>query len=97
MTKHSQISVRVRAGPGAALGAATIMSLPLGSIYAFSVLVAPLEQLLQANRSELASVFGISAVFFTIGANLAPRLFGWILVEASALRSGRRCARLLSL
>src|SRR5262247_30497 len=78
MTKHSQISVRVRAGPGAALGAATIMSLPLGSIYAFSVLVAPLEQLLQANRSELASVFGISAVFFTIGANLAPRLFGWI-------------------
>ena len=27
---------------------------------------------------ELASVFGISAVFFTIGANLAPRLFGWI-------------------
>src|SRR5262245_39480056 len=71
-----QTSVRMR--PAAALAAATIMSLPLGSIYAFSVLVAPLEQLLQANRSELASVFGISAVFFTIGANLAPRLFGWI-------------------
>jgi|SRR5215510_953239 len=76
MTKHPQISVRAR--PGAALSAATIMCLPLGSIYAFSVLVAPLEQLLQANRSQLASVFGISAVFFTIGANLAPRLFGWI-------------------
>ena len=68
----------VRAHPTAALAAATIMSLPLGSIYAFSVLLAPLEQLLQASRSELASVFGISAVFFTIGANLAPRLFGWI-------------------
>ena len=68
----------VRAHPTAALAAATIMSLPLGSIYAFSVLLAPLEQLLQARRSELASVFGISAVFFTIGANLAPRLFGWI-------------------
>ena len=68
----------VRAHPTAALAAATIMSLPLGSIYAFSVLLAPLEQLLQAGRSELASVFGISAVFFTIGANLAPRLFGWI-------------------
>jgi OFA family oxalate/formate antiporter-like MFS transporter len=76
MTKDLQMSVRAR--PGAALGAATIMSLPLGSIYAFSVLMAPLEQLLQASRSELASVFGISAVFFTIGANLAPRLFGWI-------------------
>ena len=71
-----QTNVRARAG--AALAAATIMSLPLGSIYAFSVLLAPLEQLLQASRSELASVFGISAVFFTIGANLAPRLFGWI-------------------
>src|SRR5262245_51313842 len=64
--------------PSVALVAASIMSLPLGSIYAFSVLLAPLEQLLQARRSELASVFGISAVFFTLGANLAPRLFGWI-------------------
>jgi OFA family oxalate/formate antiporter-like MFS transporter len=52
------------------------MCLPLGSLYAFSVLLAPLEQILQATRSELAGVFGISAVFFTIGANLAPRLFG---------------------
>jgi OFA family oxalate/formate antiporter-like MFS transporter len=40
--------------------------------------VEPLELLLRANRSELASVFGISAVFFTVGANLAPRLFGWV-------------------
>lgn len=68
----------VRARPGAALAAATIVSLPLGSIYAFSVLLEPLEQLLQASRSELASVFGISAVFFTVGANLAPRFFGRI-------------------
>jgi OFA family oxalate/formate antiporter-like MFS transporter len=52
------------------------MSLPLGSVYAFSVLLAPLEQVLHARRSELASVFGISAVFFTVGANLAPPLFG---------------------
>ena len=71
-----QISVRMR--PGGALAAATIMTLPIGSIYAFSVLLVPLEQLFQASRSELASVFGISAVFFTIGANIAPRLFGWI-------------------
>ncbi len=68
----------LRARPGATLAAATIMSLPLGSLYAFSVLLAPLEQILQATRSELAGVFGISAVFFTIGANLAPRLFGRI-------------------
>ena len=68
------ISVR----PGAAIAAATIISLPLGSIYAFSILLMPLEELLRVNRSELATVFGISAVFFTLGANLAPRLFGWV-------------------
>src|SRR5262245_41649625 len=66
----------IAARSGAVLAAATILSLPLGSIYAFSVLVAPLEQLLHASRGELASVFGISALFFTIGANLGPWLFG---------------------
>jgi OFA family oxalate/formate antiporter-like MFS transporter len=66
----------VQATSGAALAAATILSLPLGSIYAFSVLLAPLEQLLHASRADLASLFGISAVFFTIGANLGPLLFG---------------------
>jgi OFA family oxalate/formate antiporter-like MFS transporter len=75
-----------------ALAAATVMSLPLGSIYAFSVLLAPLEQVLHASRSELASVFGISAVFFTVGANLAPPLFGWVraplLVALTAALSG---------
>jgi OFA family oxalate/formate antiporter-like MFS transporter len=71
-----QFSIRAR--PGIALVAATIMTLPLGSIYAFSVLVAPLEDLHRASRSELASVFGISVVFFTIGANLAPPLFKWV-------------------
>jgi MFS transporter, OFA family, oxalate/formate antiporter len=74
----STVQASVRARPAAAIAAATIVSLPLGSVYAFSVLVAPLEQLLQANRSDLASVFGISTVFFTVGANLAPRLFGRI-------------------
>ena len=71
----STIETSLRARPGAALAAATVMGLPLGSIYAFSVLIAPLEEVLGAKRSELASVFGISAVFFTVGANLAPRLF----------------------
>ena len=68
--------IGVRARPASALAAATVMSLPLGSVYAFSVLLAPLEHVLHASRSELASVFGISAVCFTVGANLAPPLFG---------------------
>jgi OFA family oxalate/formate antiporter-like MFS transporter len=65
-----------RMRPGAALGAATIMTLPLGSIYAFSVLIPPLEQLFKASRSDLASVFSISAVFITVGTNVCPWLFG---------------------
>ena len=84
--------IRVRARPACALAAATVMSLPLGSVYAFSVLLAPLEHVLHASRSELASVFGISAVFFTVGANLAPPLFGRIraplLVALTAALSG---------
>ena len=66
----------VRARPGSVLAAATIVSLPLGSIYAFSVLLAPLEQLFQASRSDLAGVFSISAVFMTVGTNVGPWLFG---------------------
>ncbi|MBS0243468.1 MAG: MFS transporter [Proteobacteria bacterium] len=61
-----------------ALAAAVVVNLPLGSLYAFSVFLAPLEKLLGASRSELASVFSISVVFFTIGMNMVPRLFGRI-------------------
>lgn len=72
---HSETAVM---RPGAAIAGATILSLPLGSIYAFSVLIGPLERLLGASRSDLASVFGVSVIFFTIGSNVAPRLFGLI-------------------
>ncbi len=82
----------VRARPGVALAAATIVSLPLGSVYAFSVLVGPLEQLLQASRSELASVFGISTVFFTVGANLGPRFFGQISAPRLVVLTGALAA-----
>jgi OFA family oxalate/formate antiporter-like MFS transporter len=81
-----------RARPGAALAAATVLGLPLGSIYAFSVLIAPLEEVLGAKRSELASVFGISAVFFTVGANLAPRLFGRVHAPRLLVLTGRLSA-----
>ncbi len=78
-------ATEVRLRPRSALAAATILGLPLGSIYAYSVFLAPLEQLLSANRSELASVFGISVIFFTLGMNLVPRLFGRIPVPAIIL------------
>jgi OFA family oxalate/formate antiporter-like MFS transporter len=67
----------------AAIAAATLFNLPMGSLYAFSVLLKPLETALGATRSELSFVFGLATVCFTAGMNLAPRLFG--LARASVL------------
>jgi OFA family oxalate/formate antiporter-like MFS transporter len=64
--------------PWAALAATTLLVMPLGSIYAFSVFLKPLESLLDATRSELATVFGIAAITYTIGMNIGPRFFGWL-------------------
>ncbi|MGD9805378.1 MAG: nitrate/nitrite transporter [Hyphomicrobiaceae bacterium] len=74
----SQTNTAVLQRSGAAIAGATFLSLPLGAIYAFSVLIGPLEHLLGVSRSDLASVFGISVVFFTIGTNVAPRFFGLV-------------------
>ena len=52
----------------AALLAATLMNLPLGSVYAFSVLLRPIEQELGIPRSALSLVFGLATVGFTVGA-----------------------------
>src|SRR3979411_2201372 len=51
----------------AALLAATLMNLPLGSVYAFSVLLRPIEQELAIPRSALSLVFGLAPVGFTVG------------------------------
>lgn len=60
----------------AAIAAATFINLPFGSLYAFSVFLKPLEQSLGATRSELSAVFALATITFTVGMNVAPRLFG---------------------
>jgi OFA family oxalate/formate antiporter-like MFS transporter len=71
----------------AAVAAVTILNLPLGSIYAFSVFLRPIEQELGIARSALSFVFGLAAVGFTVGLNLAPPVFGkaptWALLAIS--------------
>src|ERR1700704_4071200 len=73
----------------AALLAATLMNLPLGSVYAFSVLLRPIEQELAIPRSALSLVFGLATVGFTVGSVGAAFLYraapAPILVFASAL------------
>ena len=56
----------------AAIAAVTVLNLPLGSIYAFSVFLKPIEAELGLARSELSLVFGLASVGFTVGMLLAP-------------------------
>ncbi len=77
--------------PGAwcAVAAATTLNVPLGSLYAFSVFLKPLEALLGLSRADLALVFAIASGGFGLGMNLAPYTFGLaptaVLVLACAL------------
>lgn len=65
-----------RTRPWAALLASTIAGLPLGSIYAFSVFLKPLETALGSARSALTFIFSLAAIGFTIGTYIAPRTYG---------------------
>ena len=59
----------------AALAAATVVNLPFGTLYAFSVFLKPMEALLGATRAEMSFVFGLATVTLTIGMNFAPQLY----------------------
>ena len=61
--------------PWAAIAAATVLTLPLGSIYAFSVFLKPIETGLGLSRSALSLVFGLATVGFTAGMNIAPMVY----------------------
>lgn len=66
----------VRQRPWRAVAAGTALNLPLGSLYAFSVFLAPLESLLGLTRADLALVFALAAAGFGVGMNLAPYVYG---------------------
>ena len=81
----------VRQSPWRAVAAATALNTPLGSLYAFSVFLTPLETLLGLSRADLALVFALAAAGFGAGMNLAPHVYGFaptpILVLACAAAS----------
>src|SRR5262245_63688766 len=58
-----------------AIAAATALNLPLGSLYAFSVFLKPLETLLGLTRADLAFVFALAAAGFGVGMNVAPYVY----------------------
>jgi MFS family permease len=59
-----------------AVAAATALNGPLGSLYAFSVFLEPLESLLGLARADLALVFALASGGFGAGMLLAPYAFG---------------------
>ena len=73
----------------AALLAATLLNLPLGSVYSFSVFLRPIELELAIPRSALSLVFGMATVGFTVGSVAAALVFriasAPVLIFASAL------------
>jgi OFA family oxalate/formate antiporter-like MFS transporter len=64
-----------RARLALAIAAVVALNLPLGTVYAFSVFLRPLEAELGLSRAALSLVFGLTIIGFTIGMNLGPRLY----------------------
>jgi hypothetical protein len=71
------IDADVRPSAWRAVLAGTVLNAPIGSLYAFSVLLKPLETLLGLGRADLAVVFGLASAGFGIGMNVAPLLYGF--------------------
>ena len=58
-----------------ALAAATVLNLPFGTIYAFSVFLKPMEAMLAIGRTQMAFVFSLASICLTAGStrSLRPR------------------------
>ena len=72
----------------AALVVATVVNLPFGTLYAFSVFLKPMEALLGASRAEMGFVFGLATVTLTVGMNFAPQLYRRLSPTTLALACG---------
>lgn len=58
-----------------ALAAAVLLDFCMGSLYGWSVLVAPLEQNLGASRAAVSAVYSVALVGFTVGMFVAASVF----------------------
>jgi len=71
----SAVSLTARQRSALVLIAATLVTLPFGTIYAFSVMLKPMEQMIGAGRAEMTFVFSAASVCMTAGMLLGPRLY----------------------
>ena len=79
-----------RPSPWRILVAGTVLNAPVGALYAYSVLLHPLEALLGLGRADLALVFAVAAAGFGVGMMLAPALYGrlgtpWLMLACGGI------------
>jgi MFS family permease len=65
----------MRPRPGAGIAAALVLNPALGSLYTWSVFIAPLETALAAPRADISAVFAVAIASFTAGMVAAPYLY----------------------
>ena len=61
--------------PRFALAAAAVFNPALGSLYAWSIFLEPLEAAYGVSRAELSGVFSVAVVCFTLGMTFAPAAY----------------------
>lgn len=79
---------RPPARPALAAVAAVIVMASLGTLYAWSVFVEPLEAELQTSRSTVSAVFSVAIVAFTVGMLVGPLLYRHLSAAAFILLTG---------
>ncbi|MBM3488889.1 MAG: OFA family MFS transporter, partial [Alphaproteobacteria bacterium] len=93
---------RADARPRYAIAAALLFNPMLGSLYCWSLFVAPLETRLALPRADVSLIFSIAVLAFTAGTLLSPRLYrllppaGLLLAVATGIAAGLALAGLSS-
>ena len=64
-----------RIGSAPVIAAAVLLMTVLGSMYAWSVFILPLEDSLQVPRADVSLIFSLATLTFTMGMLVAPLLY----------------------
>ena len=71
----AQSALTARQRSACAMAAATLLNLPFGTIYAFSVFLKPMETMLGIGRAQMALVFSVASICLTLGMLAGPVLY----------------------
>ena len=75
-----------------AFAAAIALNPALGSLYAWSIFLEPLEAALSVQRAELSVVFSVAVVFFTLGMTFGPAVYRVAATPILAATAALLCA-----